>query len=287
MSMPLPDRAEEIRLLNQDLYGEHDAIAHYLQHAWALADSYGPSIERIARDEMRHLKWLAHTIVAKGGVPDLSMPAVTPPLSGPDLFRSDVEAEETAIAQYQAHRRRIQDPAVDGLLGRILVDEEDHRRQFLGMAAQFDQASWHMVTGGDPDPVAERLQQVIAIEYAVVLQSLWRSFLERHRGTLADDWEERAIDEMKHLGWMGEALAARGVWARFPDQVAVRADPEAMEAREAALYADLEAWATTAAPEWLPLVQRIRRRETYLRAALDRTGTGFTVGPLLREEGRA
>jgi bacterioferritin len=284
--MAVYDSAEVARLLNQDLYGEHDAIAHYLQHAWALAESYGPAIEGIARDEMRHLKWLAHTIVELGGVPDLAVPPVTPPPSGRDLFASDIVAEEQAIQQYQAHRQVIRHPRVEGLLGRILVDEQDHRRQFLEMLKSYQGETWHMTADVQLDPVADKLQRVIAIEYQAVLQSLWRSFLHRAAGSLAADWEERAIDEMKHLGWMGEALASRGVWAQFPERVELTTPPADQEARETALYQELLTWAIEEAPDWVPLLERIRQREAYHQVSLDRGTGGFTLGPLVAGEGR-
>lgn len=40
--------ADTIRLLNQDLFGEHDAILYYLTHAWTVASAYGPQILEIA-----------------------------------------------------------------------------------------------------------------------------------------------------------------------------------------------------------------------------------------------
>jgi bacterioferritin len=283
--VPVYDRSDHIRLLNADVVGEHDAIVHYLQHAWALADSYGPAIESIARDEMRHLKWLCHTIVRLGGVPDLRVPEVTPPASGRALFLMDLAAEEQAIAQYTEHRRVIRDPGVEGLLARIVIDEEDHRRQFSEILDQYRDEPWHMRADADVDEVAERLQEVVAVEYGAILQALWRSFLERHRGTLGDDWEERAIDDMKHLGWMGEALARRGVWARFPVGVDVRAWPGAAEAEEVRLYDRLHAWAEREAPEWAPVIDRIRRREAYQRTTLGRRGDGLTLGSLAAEDG--
>lgn len=281
--LPVYDRAEQARLLNQDLYGEHDAILHYLQHAWILAETYGPAIESIARDEMRHLKWLAHTIVRLGQTPDLTPPPIVPPKSGRDLFMQDIAAEEAAIGQYVDHQAVMGDIQIQGLLGRILIDEQDHRRQFSDMLMHLPDGSWQEHTGEDPDPVASRLQAIVALEYQAVLQSLWQSFLHHHTGSISADWEERAIDEMKHLGWIGEALARHGAVAEFPRTPTVRSTPARQEEEEARQYESLAVWADGHDPALLPLIERIRLREAYQRTTLGRMGNGFTLGPVPRD----
>ena len=66
------DKDKIIALLNQDLEGEHAAIIQYLVHAYAMGEGeMSCEIEAIAREEMRHLDWLAETIVELGGVPTL------------------------------------------------------------------------------------------------------------------------------------------------------------------------------------------------------------------------
>jgi len=66
------DKDKIIALLNEDLEGEHAAIIQYLTHAYAMGEGeMACEIETIAREEMRHLDWLAETIVELGGVPSL------------------------------------------------------------------------------------------------------------------------------------------------------------------------------------------------------------------------
>ena len=61
-----------IALLNQDIEGEHAAIIQYLTHAYAMGEGeMACEIEGIAREEMRHLDWLAETITDLGGVPSI------------------------------------------------------------------------------------------------------------------------------------------------------------------------------------------------------------------------
>ena len=54
------DKTKMIELLNQDLQDEHGAIVQYLAHAYAMGEGeLSCEVEAIAREEMRHLDWLA------------------------------------------------------------------------------------------------------------------------------------------------------------------------------------------------------------------------------------
>ena len=62
------DSDKIIQLLNKDLEYEHGAIIQYLNHAYGMGEGeIACEIEATARDEMRHLDWLAETIVSLGG----------------------------------------------------------------------------------------------------------------------------------------------------------------------------------------------------------------------------
>ena len=66
------DKDEIITILNSDLEDEHGAIIQYLTHAYAMGEGEMTcEIEALAREEMRHLDWLAETIVELGGTPSL------------------------------------------------------------------------------------------------------------------------------------------------------------------------------------------------------------------------
>ena len=99
-----------IQLLNEDLYGEHDAIVYYLTHAWTVARQYGSQILEIANDEMRHFKWLGHTISQLGGTPDLAVPPMTPASDLASALEKDVQAEIHAIDQYRQHADEARSP---------------------------------------------------------------------------------------------------------------------------------------------------------------------------------
>jgi bacterioferritin len=264
--MATPSPRQIVQWLNEDLRGEHDAILHYLQHAWRLR-AFGPRIQSIARDEMRHFKWLAHAIVGLGGIPDLSTP---PARVESDPLVQDVAAEEWAIAQYRRHMEEVQDPAVRLLLSRIVVDEEDHLRQFQAMQREASEDPMEPEeAGAAEDPLAALFRR----EYQAALQALWNSFLHRHLKALGMDWEDQAVEEMKHLGWLGEALAVLGRWTRW-DEGPV-ADPHGEEATWRASAAALDG----KAEELAALLRRAAAREA-LQAQLAEGVPHWTVGAL-------
>lgn len=121
-------------LLQDDIRGEHAAIMQYLQHAYRLEGGELPSdIEEIAREEMRHFRWIGEMIVDLGGSPTIERdPIFLEAPSDIDLLRLDIDAEDRAIAQYRDHIERIDSPKVVRLLERILADELAHRQKFGG-----------------------------------------------------------------------------------------------------------------------------------------------------------
>ncbi len=279
------DRIVYTRLLNQDICGEHDAIVHYLTQAWTVAHQYGPQIEQIARDEMRHLKWLSHSVVALGGIPDLTTPVMRSATSMRDAMEQDIQAEIDAIQQYEDHMATISDSKIQHLLARIVIDEKDHYRQFTEWLDQQQGEPWgDQHPGEDVANVAVQLETLVGIEYQAVLTHLMESFIKHHQRHVGMDEEDRAVDEMRHLGWVAEQLAHIGVVPPLGRLFLGHGlNPlESDEARELERYRAVRRWATDTHPEILPLLDRIVAHEDYqnsLRSEKD----GWTVGPLRDE----
>ena len=265
------DRREQVRLLNQDIIGEHDAILHYLTHAWTVAYQFGPQIEQIAKDEMRHLKWLAHTIVALQGVPGLSTPPVNPRASLEEALESDINAEKVAIAQYKEHIAAIADRGVHDLLQRIVVDEEDHLRLFHGFRDRQHGKPWGQENSSESvNDAAGKLQLLVSIEYQQVIGYLFSSFIGIHRRSVGMDDEDRAIDEMKHLGWIGQQMANLGQSPLFGNAVSVHEESEMTQ------YLNVRKWASECQHQLLPLLDRIIQHERYQMQSI--ASDGWTVG---------
>jgi bacterioferritin len=102
-------KAEVIALLNRDIEGEHAAIIQYLVHAYAIGEGeMACEIEAIAREEMRHLDWLAEAVTELGGVPSFTRGEMrTAGKTVTSWMKNDVLAEEDAIKMYRDHIKAI------------------------------------------------------------------------------------------------------------------------------------------------------------------------------------
>jgi len=213
------DTDKVIEMLRQDMRGEHQAIIQYLNHAYRMGnEELACEIEAIAREEMRHLDWLADAITELGGDP--SMERDEPDLShasAPDQMAKNVDLEQVAIDQYRAHIEAIPDEGIRRMLARIVHDEQVHKEQFAGL--QDEAREWlESLPDGEaeetPQKPAQRLvdilNQGIRHEYTVVLQYLFHSFMAEDKEA-AEELQNAAINEMQHMGWLSEELAERDV----------------------------------------------------------------------------
>ncbi|MCL5065107.1 MAG: rubrerythrin [Firmicutes bacterium] len=253
---------ETVVLLNADLYGEHDAILYYVTHAWTVVRQHGQQILEIANDEMRHFKWLGHAISQLGGIPDLTPPSIGPVSTAQSALQTDVDAEIHAIHQYQEHTELIEDARIKQLLQRIIVDERDHLRQFQELLdSTHGEPGFSRPPEDDMAPLAQKLQQTMQAEYQQMIAYLLRSFTEDHTRQLGLDMEERSIDEMRHMGWIGRRLGAIGVQADLSaHEIQTLA---AGEQDEWARYQDMRIWAKEHLPALLPTIDRFLAHETY------------------------
>ncbi len=236
--------AEIAALLIDDMKGEHAAIIQYLQHAYKIGDEsdVSPEIEGIARDEMRHFRWLGELVVEFGGDPTMQRDPVF--LDGPsttDLLSLDVEAEQRAIDQYRAHIEAIDHPKVKLYLERILMDELFHQGMFKGFISEMggnpekkvapeDTGPWNQdpnpasqdlelnaggqavpadleAEGRDDHPLVKMLNSRIESEYETVLLYLHQAFVSKNLDQRNHLISDRAVWHMTHLGTLSEAVA--------------------------------------------------------------------------------
>ena len=264
------EKAKIIELLNLDLRDEHGAIIQYLNHAYAMGEGeIACEIEAIARDEMRHLDWLAETIVELGGTPSLERGTMR--MGGesvPDWMRNDVLLEKGAADQYKEHIKTIDDPGIKRLLRRILADEEAHHGKFQHFVEKTKKEGTIDKRGKRQDSVAGNLNWGIEHEYTVILQYLFHSYMTGNQEA-KKQLEDQAINEMQHLGWLAEELVGSGGTPRIEH---TRADQSAKPADM--LRADIkieeeaaEAYDRIAGkvedPGLKQLLRRIRDNEKY------------------------
>jgi len=201
------DKSRVIDLLNQDLENEHGAIVQYLTHAYAMGEGeIACEIEAIAREEMRHLDWLAEAIVELGGVPSLKRGKMR--MEGKavaDWMQNGVLLEEDAMGLYREHIKAIDDLKVKRLLQRILSDEESHQGDFKHFVEKAKKEGMQNVRGSRSDRVIQTLNWGVEHEYTVILQYMFQSYMTTNLEA-KKQLEDQAINEMQHLGWLAEKI---------------------------------------------------------------------------------
>ncbi|NWJ47305.1 MAG: hypothetical protein HXX08_15695 [Chloroflexi bacterium] len=236
---------EIVALLLEDMKGEHAAIIQYLQHAYKIGEAGGeiPSeIEGIARDEMRHFRWLGELVAELGGEPNMQRdPIFLDSPSTNDLLSLDVDAEQRAIDQYRDHIAAIDHPKVTLYLNRILMDELFHQGKFKDFveemggnqakeAASNDTGPWNknpnplskdleLNSAGqvvaadlerknrDDHPLVKMLNSRVQMEYETILIYLHQAFISRNPTQRDHLISDRAVWHMTHMGTLGEAVA--------------------------------------------------------------------------------
>jgi len=201
------DKDKVIALLNDDLEGEHGAIIQYLTHAYAMGEGEMTcEVEALAREEMRHLDWLAETIVELGGVPSLERGKMIPGGTAvADWMANNVILESGAISQYEEHIKAIDDPKIKRLLERIMSDERSHQGDFQHFVDKAKKEGAKDVRGSRTDKVIRTLNWGVAHEYTVILQYMFQSYMTTNEEA-KKELEDQAINEMQHLGWLAEKI---------------------------------------------------------------------------------
>ncbi|MFC1861297.1 ferritin-like domain-containing protein [Chloroflexota bacterium] len=205
------DKEKIIELLNRDIEGEHGAIIQYLTHAYSMGEGeMSCEIEALAREEMRHLDWLAETVVELGGVPSVERGKMR--MEGKtvsDWMSHNVMLEDDAIVQYREHINAIDDAKIKRLLRRILSDEESHRGDFEHFVSKAQKAGTRDARGNKQDDVTKILNWGIEHEYTVILQYLLHSYMSPNE-EVQEQMQDQAINEMQHLGWLAEEMVDGG-----------------------------------------------------------------------------
>ena len=204
-------KSDIVELLNMDIEGEHAAIIQYLAHAYAMGEGeLSCEIEAIAREEMRHLDWLAETVTGLGGIPSFTRGKMRQ--GGKTVtawMKNDVLAEQDAIAMYREHIGLIKDAGIKRLLERILSDELSHHGDFVGFAKEAAEEKLKDQRGKRDDKLTRVLDWGIEHEYTVIIQYMLHSYLAPDE-EMKKQMEDQAINEMQHLGWLAEKMVSRG-----------------------------------------------------------------------------
>jgi bacterioferritin len=264
------EKEQIIELLNLDLQDEHGAIIQYLGHAYAIGEGeVACEIEAIARDEMRHLDWLAEAIVGLGGEPSLTRGNMNTTWKAvPDWMSDDVRLEQGAIDHYREHIGKISDPTIKRLLERIVADESAHQAKFVHFVDKARREGLKDVRGDRGDKDAVTMNWGVEHEYTVVLQYMFHSYMTPNPEA-RKQLEDQAINEMQHLGWLAEELAGSGGAPRLEHTEVDRSRKTSdmlkadMEIERAVIKTYDEAAWETADAGLKQLFMRIRDNEKY------------------------
>lgn len=143
------------RLLLEDYTGaisELTAINQYLYHHFTFEHhpDLAELLECISIIEMKHLELLAETIQLLGVAPEFRVLTNNLPvfwsashiyygITINDKLDADIASEIQAIDIYRHHQRLIDDPFINQLLERIIMDEEYHLKLFREAKAKYRQ----------------------------------------------------------------------------------------------------------------------------------------------------
>jgi bacterioferritin len=259
-----------VALLNKDIEAEHAAIIQYLVHAYSIGEGeLACEIEAIAREEMRHLDFLAETIVELGGIPSITRGEMR--LRGKSIagwMKNDILAEEDAISMYEEHIKAIDNTKIKRLLERILSDEKSHHGDFQHFVEAARKNGLKDIGGNRKDKTTATLNWALEHEYTVILQYLLHSYLapnEKMRHLM----EDQAVNEMQHMGWLAEKMVSRGGNLRLEHtKIDGSLKPASMLKADIKVEKDVAAHYGDAAhdmsdPKLKKLLTRIRDHELY------------------------
>lgn len=304
------EREKIIQYFNYNITLEHSAIIQYLFHAYTIKDAETENeLEEIAREEMKHLRMFAHKVVELGGKPAIFDRAAVF-LNAPtfeELMQLNIDAELMAIDEYKRQRDDIQDESAKRILTRAIDDETAHSLMFMKMKENIRELAKNSSSKVDENmaKVVELLNSLIQKQYKKILEHLFQSFITRHKNPmLSDELEQKAIDHMKHFGWMAEEISENGykVDVRLPDAKPVEDIPqivrENIEEEKSSKQEFLEISKSVENPDLSWILERIANREihyTDLQRFLDNNMIdekttaqiikAFTVGSLFRKGG--
>ena len=127
------DRKGLIKLLNEDLSREYQAIIAYVNYSQVLKGAeymqIAGELEKHAKEELDHALKIAKQVDYLGGMPSVTPVPVKTSEKAKDMLKFDLENERVTIANYRTRVRQadaLGEFALSETLREILVQEQDH-----------------------------------------------------------------------------------------------------------------------------------------------------------------
>ena len=127
------DRNGLIKMLNEDLSREYQAIIAYVNYSQVLKGpqymKIADELEKHAGEELDHALKIAKQIDYLGGMPSVTPQPVKTSEKNEDMLKFDLENERVTIANYRRRVRQAEELgefSLSEVLREILVQEQDH-----------------------------------------------------------------------------------------------------------------------------------------------------------------
>jgi bacterioferritin len=127
------DRKEFIKLLNEDLAREYQAVIAYVTYSQVLKGAaymdIARELEKHAAEELDHAIKIAKQIDYLGGDPTVTPKPVKTSDKAEEMLRFDLENERVTIVNYRERIRQADamgEFAISEILREIIVQEQDH-----------------------------------------------------------------------------------------------------------------------------------------------------------------
>lgn len=124
--------AQDIALLNEDLRLEYTVILQYIYQAFVVKDcAFSRTLlEDQGQESMKHMGWLAETIIDLGSLPVLEPGPIDLTTDEQAILALNLRLEHEAHDQYARHLAQLRHPLARATLGRIFEQESFHIQQF-------------------------------------------------------------------------------------------------------------------------------------------------------------
>jgi bacterioferritin len=126
-------RDQMVRLLNEDLSGEYQAIIAYVVYSQVLKGAaytdIARQLEAHALEELGHAIKIAKQVDYLGGMPTVVQKAVKVSGDPVTMLRADLENERETVGRYRERIRQAEamgEFALSQVLRSIIVEEQDH-----------------------------------------------------------------------------------------------------------------------------------------------------------------
>lgn len=126
-------REELIKLLNEDLSREYQAIIAYVNYSQVLKGAeymnIAGELEVHAKEELEHAITIAYNVDYLGGMPSVTPVAVKTSEKAKDMLEFDLENERVTIKNYRERVKQCEELgeyAMAEQIREILVQEQDH-----------------------------------------------------------------------------------------------------------------------------------------------------------------